>query len=278
MIEIKLKGGMGNQMFQYATGRSLGLKYKIPVTLNTEYFINTPLGDTKREYQLDLFNIDKHIKIIDAENPIIKIIQKILQKFIGDRVSIFMTKLLLSVKLPVYLNGFFQNEKYFNNIRHILVKEFTLVNKISAEAERIKHQLESSQSVAINVRRGDYLRPDNIKLYGTCDIKYYNNAVTYIRNKMPNPLFCIFSDDQEWVKNEFKMSNAIFAGNDTLKDYEQMYLMTICKHNIIANSTFSWWGAWLNQNPDKIVIAPRQWMVDKTADELDILPKDWMQI
>lgn len=109
-------------------------------------------------------------------------------------------------------------------------------------------------------------------------MEYYNKAVEYIKNEVKNPLICVFSDDPEWVKKEFKIENVIFAGNDILKDYEQMYLMSICKHNIIANSSFAWWGAWLNKNPNKIVIGPKQWLVNKTSDKLDVLPKEWIQI
>ncbi len=278
MIEVNLKGGLGNQMFQYAIGRQLSVRYKTNLVLNTEYFLNIPKGDVLRKYQLDIFKIDKNVKIKETINPAIKLLQKISLKILGEKIQIPITNTLLKVGLQVYLNGYFQNEKYFKDIRDVLLKEFTFTKELSEEAKRIKNILETSEGVAINIRRGDYVRTDYIKIFGTCDMTYYNKAIEYIKNEVKNPLMCVFSDDPEWVKKEFKIGKVIFAGNDILKDYEQMYLMSICKHNIIANSSFAWWGAWLNQNSNKIVIGPKRWAVNKTSDELEILPKTWIQI
>jgi hypothetical protein len=281
MIEVNLKGGLGNQMFEYATARHLGIKYKKNLVLNTEYFLNIPKGDIPRNYQLDIFHIDKTAKIKETINPLFKLIQKIVlkvfNKFFGEKIQIDFANILLKLNLPVYLNGYFQSEKYFKDSRDILLKEFTLTKEIGQEAKRLKDILEKSEGVCLNVRRGDYLRPDYIKIFGVLNMEYYQKALKYIKDKVKNPLVCVFSDDPEWVKKEFKIDNVIFAGTDILKDYEQMYLMSLCKHNIIANSSFAWWGAWLNQNPNKIVIAPKQWATNKTADELDILPKTWIQ-
>ncbi len=278
MITINLKGGLGNQMFQYAAARHLGVKYKTNLVLNTEYFSNIPHGDVPRKYQLNIFNIDKNIKFKESINQTVKLLQKILLKFFGEKIQIPLANILLKVGLSVHLNGYFQSEIYFKNIRDILLKEFTLTKELGEEAGKIKNILENSEGVAINIRHADYLRPDYIKIYRTCNMEYYNKAVEYIKNEVKNPLICVFSDDPEWVKKEFKIENVIFAGNDILKDYEQMYLMSICKHNIIANSSFAWWGAWLNKNPNKIVIGPKQWLVNKTSDKLDVLPKEWIQI
>jgi len=282
MIEVILKGGLGNQMFEYSAARHLGIKYNKNLVLNTEYFSNIPKGDVPRKYQLDIFHIDKNIKLKETVNPIFRIIQKIVlkfsNKFFGEKAQIVFSKLMLRLDLPVYLNGYFQNEKYFKDDRDILIKEFTLTKKIGEEAKRLKGILEKSEGVCLNVRRGDYLRPDYIKIFGVLGMEYYQEALKQISDKVKNPLFCVFSDDPEWVKKEFKIDNVIFAGTDILKDYEQMYLMSLCKHNIIANSSFAWWGAWLNQNPNKIVIAPKQWAANRTSDDLDILPTGWIKI
>lgn len=278
MIKIQIKGGLGNQMFQYAAARSLSKKYNTDLILNTEYFYNTPPKDVKRTYQLNVFNIDKNIKIETEINPLIKILQKLFLKFGSDKIQILIANLILKIKLPVYLNGYFQNEKYFLDIREILLKEFTLNKEISEETKKIKEIIEKSEAICLNVRRGDYLRPDYLKIYGICSMEYYNEALEYIKDRVKKPLICIFSDDPEWIKKEFKIDNVLFTDNRTISDYEQMYLMSLCKHNIIANSSFAWWGAWLNQNPNKIVIGPKQWLVNKTSEELDIMPKDWIKI
>jgi hypothetical protein len=278
MIYTRIRGGLGNQMFQYAAARSLSKKYNTDLILNTEYFYNTPLKDVKRKYQLNVFNIDKNIKIEAKINPIIKFIQKIFLKFFGDKIQIFIANLILKIKLSVYLNGYFQNEKYFLDIREILLEEFTLNKEINEETKKIKEVIEKSEAICLNVRRGDYLRPDYLKIYGICSMEYYNQALEYIKDRVKKPLICIFSDDPEWVKKEFKIDNVLFTDNTTISEYEQMYLMSLCKHNIIANSSFAWWGAWLNQNPNKIVIGPKQWLVNKTSEEIDIMPKDWIKI
>lgn len=278
MIHIRIRGGLGNQMFQYATARHLSYKYNTDLALNTEYFYNTPKKDVKRKYQLDVFNIDKNIKTETKVNPIIKLIQKIFLKFFGDKIQISIANLILKIKLSVYLNGYFQNEKYFSDIRAILLKEFTLNKEINEETKKIKEIILKSEAVCLNVRRGDYLRPDYLKIYGICSMEYYTKALEYIKQRVENPLICIFSDDPEWVKKEFKIDNVLFTDNRTISDYEQMYLMSLCKHNIMANSSFSWWGAWLNQNPNKIVIGPKQWLVNKSSEELDIMPKDWIKM
>lgn len=278
MITINLKGGLGNQMFQYAAARHLSIKYQTDLVLNTEYFLNIPKGDVPRKYQLDIFNIDKNIKIKETIKPAIKFIQKIILKLFNEKILYNFSNILLKLNLPVYLNGYFQSEKYFKESRNILLKEFTLKKELGDEAKKIKAMLQKSEGVCLNIRRGDYLRPDYIKIYGLCSMEYYNEALKYIKDNIKNPLICVFSDDPEWVKKEFKINNIIFAGTDILKDYEQMYLMSICKHNIIANSSFAWWGAWLNQNTNKIVIGPKQWFANKTSNQLDILPKEWIQI
>ena len=276
MIEINLKGGLGNQMFEYSVARCLSLKYKTGLALNTWYFLHTAKDDTPRQYQLNIFNVDKEAKIKETINPIIRFTQRLILRFLDEEMVYKISRFFLRFSLPVYLNNYFQSEKYFKDIRDILLKEFTLVVDIGPEAQKIKKTLENSAGICLNVRRGDYLKPGNAEVYNVCDKEYYRQAMTYIKNNVRDPLFCIFSDDPEWVKKEFNIDNIIFAGNDILKDYEQMYLMSICKHNIIANSSFAWWGAWLNQNPNKIVLAPKMWTTTKTSEELDILPKEWI--
>jgi hypothetical protein len=159
-------------------------------------------------------------------------------------------------------------------------KEFTLKEPLSAISQEYTNKiLDTKNAVSIHIRRGDYvLNTSTNKHHGVCNLDYYEAAVEYIREKIESLTFFIFSDDIAWVKENLKLDNAVFVSSPEIKDYEELILMSKCKHNIIANSSFSWWGAWLNQNPDKIVIAPRQWTTKKTADELDILPKSWIQI
>lgn len=276
MIIVKLQGGLGNQMFQYATARHLSLKYRKEIILNTEYFSNIPKGDVSRKYQLDIFNIDKNIKMEDTTNLMLKWTQKIILKLLSEKTLYNISEMFLKYNLPVYLSGYFQSEKYFKESRDILLREFTLTRELGEEAKKIKNIIEKSEAVCLNIRRGDYLRPDYMKIYGACSMDYYEKAIKYINSRIKTPLICVFSDDPEWVKKEFNTGNVIFAGNDVLKDYEQMHLMSLCKHNIIANSSFAWWGAWLNLNPNKIIIAPQKWFnIDSPP---DIIPESWIRI
>ena len=134
--------------------------------------------------------------------------------------------------------------------------------------------------MAIHVRRGDYINDKKTSLvHNVCDLNYYERAIDVIKAQVNNPTFFVFSDDIEWAGENLPVNpNARYVSNLEGEDYEELILMSMCEHNIIANSTFSWWGAWLNQNPNKIVIAPKQWLVNKTSAELDILPKDWLKI
>jgi len=279
MIQIQIKGGLGNQMFQYATARNLSLKYKKGLILNIEYSFNIPKNDTPRKYQLDSFKISPDIKIDKNLSYLGKIILKSIFKIFGEEKQFKIAEFFNKHNLPVFLNGYFQSEKFFVENRKVLLNEF-IPKETDFDENKIKiiDTIKKAESVSLHVRRNDYLKPQHAKDYNVCSMEYYNKAINYIKKHTNNPLVCIFSDDPEWVKKEFKIDNVLFADNNLFKDYEQIYLMSLCKHNIIANSSFSWWGAWLNQNPNKIVIGPKQWLISKSSEELDIMPKDWIKI
>ena len=177
----------------------------------------------------------------------------------------------IEIQGDAYLQGWFQNEKYFKSYRDIIINEFVPVNKVKPDKD-IQDLIENEETVSVHIRRGDY------KSIGyTLPVKYYTKAIDYIASKTDKPYFLFFSDDIDWVKENMQIPDRrFFVSGDSYKDYEQMMLMSRCSHNIIANSTFSWWGAWLNRNSDKIVTAPRMWM--RLKDPLSIVPKDWVVI
>jgi hypothetical protein len=260
MKTIKLKAGLGNQLFQYAYGRNL-IEEGQEIIFDTSFF-SSNTQDTPRPFLLKKFNIPESIIFINQKEHVLKnILNKIYSKITGNY-------------------NFFQSELYFKNIEHIIRKEFTLKDPLSNDAQKFKDIiLQTSNSVSIHIRRGDYI--SNISAHrhhGLCDINYYQRAITHITQKIQSPTFFIFSDDIEWAKENLNIDNAIYVSNPNLTECEELMLMSYCKHNIIANSTFSWWGAWLNQNHDKIVIAPKQWTTKKTSNQLNILPKSWIQI
>lgn len=262
MKTIKIKGGLGNQMFQYAYGRALELAGK-KIIFNTSFFNgDREKVDTARDFKLNNFNIQTKAEFSEKKH------------LFND----FKNKIL--VKIGLKKNGFWQNEKYFKNIENDIKKEFTLKNPPDEKFQDILQKIENTTSVSIHIRRGDYIEnPKTNSYHGICDLEYYSQAIDTIKNQVNNPSFFIFSDDIEWAKKNLITSYPTFWVSDLKgKDYEELYLMSLCKHSIIANSTFSWWAAWLNKNPNKIVIAPKQWLTNKTSNKISILPKTWTQI
>jgi hypothetical protein len=175
--------------------------------------------------------------------------------------------------------GTWQSEKYFSNSKKEVLNAFkfrnTLISKINKE---MGMQIQVENSVSIHIRRGDYLTsPHGVGFINICSLNYYIRAVNYIHEHIKNPKFYVFSDDPDWVKENLVIENAKYINHNTGKDsWQDMYLMSICKHNIIANSSFSWWGAWLNQNVNKIVIAPKKWWA--FFEEDDVVPDNWIKL
>ena len=284
-------GGLGNQMFQYAAGRNLSVKLQNEFKIDHSFLETDAKGEyTKRHYELNVFNCIQ-TKSDNSELNTIKQLQKteMLPKlynklFLNNTFTIFNEKNTLynsaieNLNGNIYLNGFWQSEKYFLSIHETLLKEFSLKQTLSQEAEILKNKIISDQhSVSIHFRRGDYVHLASANTFhGTTELDYYHSAMDVIKAKITNPSFYIFSDDMNWVKENFKIEKATYI--EELKSYEDLELMKTCEHNIIANSSFSWWGAWLNDNTEKTVIAPKQWFKDKTIDTSDLIPAAWLKI
>ena len=282
MVTIKLQGGLGNQMFQYAFGRRVAIERNDNLRLDISNFRHTASGDTPRKFKLDSFNI-KAEAIEDAGNYRSK---KISWNII-NKIGLFLQKdfhirfhpLFLKLKSN-YFNSFFQSYKYFEKYRKEILEDFNLKTQLPQKGVDLMKDVRDSESVSIHVRRGDYVTNKNYnKSYGVCEIDYYEKAIAEIRKKINNPTFYIFSDDIEWAKFNLKMGSAtVFVSEYNLGEYIELELIKSCKHNIIANSTFSWWGAWLNENPNKIVISPLKWTSLKDFDTIDLIPGDWIKI
>lgn len=295
MIILRLAGGVGNQLFQYALGRTLSIKNNGPLNFDTGDFNNNI-----RIYSLNNFNISgtimndgeiKDIGLPDMINKSIfgKIKRKIFRtveyfqplhkrKFIIEPHFNFCPD-ILKIKNSCYLSGVWQSEKYFNNIENIIRKEFTLKNIPTKETEEWIKKIEACDSISLHIRRGDYINNQKTnQFHGTCGLNYYEKAIKIISEKIKNPIFFIFSDDIEWAKDNLKINFPIyFVSDKIIPDYEELIIMSKCKHNIIANSSFSWWGAWLNAFQDKIVIAPKKWF-NVPVDTSDLIPDSWTKI
>lgn len=295
---VKLNGGLGNQMFQYAFAHALGKKINVDIAFDLTFFeiIKGCKNSTVREFELGVFNLncaeatkEDLFKIIPTEH------RSKLQRFLSHYLKMekykqtgnaylqtnaysFDRNLLNDNDYYCY-DGYFQNEKYFVDYRNDLLNLFSLKEPIDEKNKAILSVINATDSISLHVRRGDYVTLESAnKFHGTCPIEYYKDAIEYFANNVTNPHFFLFSDDIKWVIEKLKIDfpYTIIDFNQK-KGYLDLELMKNCKHNIIANSSFSWWGAWLNENPEKIVIAPEKWTAKHTK-KCEIIPKNWIQI
>ncbi len=301
MIITKIQGGLGNQMFQYAIGRHLAYLNRTDLRLDISSYNNQNKNDTPRKYSLSYFNIiedfstKKDIKKMKlpnmaTKNIFLRIYRKIFRGLEAKKPLHKRTYIrepyfgfcvdILKIKGNVYLSGNWQNEKYFKDIDNIIRKDFTLKNKSNNYIKLANQILNTDNSISLHVRRGDYVHNKKTNEYhGICSLNYYKKAINIIASKINLPTFFVFSDDIKWVKKNIKTRYPIvFISGNYLKDYEELILMSKCKYNIIANSSFSWWGAWLNNNPDKVVIAPKKWFQAATRINDNPCPENWIKI
>ena len=281
MIKVRLSGGLGNQLFQYAFAYSL-FNNGYDVTLDSSGFNVDAAhnGLELDEYDLKLA-VSNRISVMDrlkyrvAANN--KYLAKIIQGVNIER-SYGFDPQMMRPPANSLIAGYFQNEKYFKHHRTELIQEFMLpLNLRSSIGNQINLIKEYPGITSIHVRRGDYLLHPEI--YGVCNKDYFHRAICLINDKYPDTKFFFFSDDMSWVKKNFSHSNFLFAeANNSPK--QDLYLMSLCSHHILSNSSFSWWGAWLNHSVYKTIVAPIRWYAN---DELnlsvsDIVPADWLRI
>jgi hypothetical protein len=295
MIIIKLQGGLGNQMFQYAIGRKLSILNKTELKLDLSFLLDrTPRSNfTYRDYNLNIFNLKIESATSEEIKPFVnhldnKIKRKIYSYlFLGKNKKYIYEKQLTCdpniFKLTgnIYLDGYWQTEKYFSDIKNILYNDFNIKIPQDEKNQEITKIIKNSNSVSIHTRRGDYItNKQTYNVHGICDLDYYYNCVNLLLKQIENPHFFIFSDDHKWAKENLKLDYLMtfIDHNNASKNYEDLRLMSQCKHNIIANSSFSWWGAWLNKNPDKIVYAPQKWFNDSSRDTKDLIPDQWIKV
>lgn len=288
MIIIKIKAGLGNQMFQYAFGKALSLERNEELFLDISSFDNQPVREAKREFTLNKFNISS--PIIDGEttkkyNSAWRVLLRKIYRNI-QKTSAYTYSPSFMKSTSTYFEGYWINQKYFIKHKEEIRKSFTLKNNLSEAGENVKNRIseclsKSEVSVSINIRRGDFVTNPNSAFNGILGVPHYQKAIELLQSeyKLDAIHAFVFSDDIQWAKENLTLPCVIhFVSDPSIPDYEELILVSMCSHNIIANSTFSWWGAWLNENKQKIVIAPKQWLKDSTAEELDILPSEWITI
>jgi len=293
MNKILIYGGLGNQMFQYALNVALNQKGKKSKILFTNFFYNhhhngfnvSKAFKLKLSFPLNLYNFllvhgeflynnkfSAHFlkKFITQYHKNKFVTYKEKKEFVFDENVFYQTSSLLI--------GIWQVEAYFKDIKNIIWQEFTFNVPKDTKNKLLEEKIKNCNSISIHIRRGDYLSEQWSNTHKVIkDETYYINSINYLNRKIENPNYYIFSDDIDWVKANLIFPDCTFvAHNNGKSSYIDMYLMSLCKHNIIANSTFSWWGAWLNKNENKIVIAPERWL--NSNESPGILPVEWIKM
>jgi len=297
MVIVTLGGGLGNQLFQYSIGRLLAIKNKTTLKL----YISNFKYENNRCYKLNCFDIkevfateeevEKLIHIYYSNSLYARIYKKIHQNKPKHKRNYFIEKdyylyepELMKISSDVLLEGFWQHYKYYENFPPQILQELTLKEEFKPTSiNNIINNIEQeNSSVSIHIRRGDYVSDsNNLNFFGTLPMQYYYDAVNYINKNIQTPKFYIFSDDLNWVKDNFKINAPItFVDIEGgTKDYLELDAMSKCRHNIIANSSFSWWGAFLNKNTDKIIIAPKSWVVREDINkDIQIQFPEWIKL
>jgi hypothetical protein len=289
MITVNLNGGIGNQMFQYAAAAALAKKLHCQLLLNIHEYKKNKEG---RQFELHVFpNVtDQFIseglhKLLNSSN-IISIIKRALSGYqVYKQPHYHVDSGFFLLSAPVHLRGYFQSEKYFADHENLIRSRFKWdPEKLSKATNAYLTVIESmgDNAVSVHIRRGDYISNQEVnQRHGTCSTSYYQDALALINERVTKPHHFIFSDDLDWVKDK-----NIFGGVEhtyiektpDMHDSEEIHLMSQCQHNVSANSSFSWWGAWLNNNPEKIVIAPNSWFRAKDRDTKDLIPDSWIKI
>ncbi len=290
MIISHLIGGLGNQMFQYAAGRALSIARGQALKLDISSFDNYHLHhgfELQRVFDCPIevaVKTDIH-RILGWQSY--SLIRRIVSRpgWAMLRIKEFVIEPHIhfwvginNVPSECYLMGYWQTENYFLLEAERIRKDFSFRQPMDDRNVGLADQINHVNAVSVHVRRGDYIsNPKFNAAHGVCTLNYYLASIRYIAERIQRPHFFIFSDDIEWVKLNLKIDfpHQYVDHNHGVESYNDMRLMSLCKHNIIANSSFSWWGAWLNASNDKIVVAPSQWFINQKNTQ-DILPRDWI--
>ncbi|RAM61656.1 hypothetical protein RB25_21875 [Herbaspirillum rubrisubalbicans] len=285
MIVSRLIGGLGNQMFQYAAGRALALRRGVPFAIDSRAF---------SEYKTHAFGMQCFSAELNEaparllpNPPAEGRLQRLLRRFMPTPLKVYTEKSftfdadVLSLPDGTYLDGYWQTEKYFADFADTIRGDFTVRHAPSAGNKAWLERIAGTHSVSLHIRRGDYVsNAAAAAVHGTCDLGYYERAVAYLREITGvDPELFVFSDDLDWVAANLRLPYPmhLIRDNDAATNYEDLRLMTACRHHIVANSSFSWWGAWLDGRTDSITVAPARWFVADTPDARDLVPLRWVR-
>ena len=281
-IVVALEGGLGNQMFQYAAGRAMSLRSGRPLVLDLRQL----LGHGQRAYGLGDFQLGEGLKLL-AEGPPVRSgrLQRLIRRITSGEqtfreASFTYDERIRSVEAPVRLEGYFQSERYFAEAADALRSELRPRPELAAEIEAIGERLlPSGPCVSLHVRRGDYTNPTTMAVHGLVMPDYYERALRAVTERVGQITVCVFTDEPAWVRANLRLpAETRFLSEHTRTALQDLVLMSRCSHHITANSSFSWWGAWLNPRADKVVVTPEQWFQPAAGlDTRDLRPAGWLK-
>jgi hypothetical protein len=292
MVIINLIGGLGNQMFQYAAGRAVALAHDTLLKFDITDFTSHRLHQGFELERIFTCSVEiaketdmRCILGLQSSSSIRKLISRPNMSIFRGRGFVIEPHFqywqgIKNVPIDCYLTGYWQSEKYFLDVAGQIRKDFTCKLPMTNQNIELVKKIKQVSAVSLHVRRGDYA--NNLKTmatHGLCSLDYYRTAIQHVSDRVKQPYFFIFSDDIPWVKENLKndFPHQYVNHNNGTESYNDMRLMSLCQHHIIANSSFSWWGAWLNPSVSKIVVAPKLWFANQT-DVQDLLPQSWVRL
>jgi hypothetical protein len=294
MIVTRLEGGLGNQLFQYAVGKAVSLRTAEALAFDIREFDVVRETDTRRKPELHSFGLKMRIasrvecNLASGYNLVKAVLpERVIRRVWGRAANWVCEKGPESIEIvrriggSSYLSGYWQSEEYFSEFRNEIRNEIYSGGKNLVWQKEIANKIASSASVSLHIRRGDYVaNPLTNAFHGTCSAEYYDRAVALISERVKEPCFYVFSDDIEWCRTNLHPGpHLAYVGPDaSVSPAGEMMLMSMCRHNIIANSSFSWWGAWLNQHESKIVVAPRKWFNVEDPFDMQRIPSSWIRL
>lgn len=289
MIVCQLQGGLGNQLFQYALGRTLAARHEVPLVLDT----NVVDASADRAFALGAFDLRART-LSASERTTLRLpsrplgrIGRVLSRFAArPRIPVLIERSfsfdpsVLAAPPECYLVGYWQSYRYFEHNDAILRDELLRLPPAEGANLAMAARIAGTPAVSLHVRRGDYLNPGTRDFHGLCDQSYYQRAETLLRERVGDIHVYVFSDDPGWAIENLKLVSpmTVVDHNDPGQAHEDLRLMALCRHHIAANSTFSWWGAWLGTNPDRTVIAPRRWFQAPGMSDADLVPPSWLRL